>query len=411
MYDCGSRKIKNADGLRGMTNADMRSLLKNRGFSTDGNRYELCERITKHDLLEDLFLTKSYSSISAETSSSALKRTSTSVIVPSSSPKRLSKNVAGKDNIFGRLKYPPRNISNCELNNIVYDSTLQEAIGSMRGDVKTFCIKPDVPPCHKNKVVVKKIINGDSEVFNCVAVMKFINNGAFDSSLFMHTYDAFTCGGLTHIISEYVDGITLLKYIMEDRPLKDIFIKIFRAIEQMEKQHMSHRDLHPDNIFVTPNGNIKIFDFGASYVDSTPPTPTISAYNINAIEEFGYVEGLDGWTLLYFIIDMLILEKYPDILDNYPDYNDWPFEVLLENLKQINLHYYNFILIIYNNIMNSGKFNNINDIKKVIDIFKFPDIENEPFYKGFNIKDSVNMISEFSDKILLGYIVSVDEGK
>ena len=66
---------------------------------------------------------------------------------------------------------------------------------------------------------------------------------------------------------EYVKGNTLDKYsaLPFDKDWKsweDIFKETILAFEYLEKNHILHRDIRPQNILIDENGNVKIIDFG-----------------------------------------------------------------------------------------------------------------------------------------------------
>lgn len=74
------------------------------------------------------------------------------------------------------------------------------------------------------------------------------------------------------IVMEYVDGVTLDKYITAsatDEERIRIVSQILSAMEYYHSLQIVHRDLKPSNILVTRNGgNVKIIDFGLSDSDS-----------------------------------------------------------------------------------------------------------------------------------------------
>jgi len=68
------------------------------------------------------------------------------------------------------------------------------------------------------------------------------------------------------LILELVDGPTLAERI-ERGPLKiaeatDVAIQIARALEAAHESGIVHRDLKPANIKITPQGTVKVLDFG-----------------------------------------------------------------------------------------------------------------------------------------------------
>jgi tetratricopeptide (TPR) repeat protein/predicted Ser/Thr protein kinase len=68
------------------------------------------------------------------------------------------------------------------------------------------------------------------------------------------------------IVMEYVEGKNLREKLKEGAiPLKDTFRITLEIVEALETAHgkgIVHRDLKPDNIMLTPQGHVKVMDFG-----------------------------------------------------------------------------------------------------------------------------------------------------
>ena len=85
----------------------------------------------------------------------------------------------------------------------------------------------------------------------------------------VNVYDYFEENGTAYIIMEYIDGILLKDYMKQEGKLDaDTAVYLITPIiEALKKVHASgiiHRDVSPDNIFITSDGAIKVFDFGAA---------------------------------------------------------------------------------------------------------------------------------------------------
>lgn len=82
--------------------------------------------------------------------------------------------------------------------------------------------------------------------------------------------DYFKENNTAYIVMEYLDGISLKEYINRSGGLislnetLEIIRPILDALLEVHSQGMIHRDISPDNIFITKDKRIKLLDFGAA---------------------------------------------------------------------------------------------------------------------------------------------------
>jgi serine/threonine protein kinase len=83
----------------------------------------------------------------------------------------------------------------------------------------------------------------------------------------VNVYDEGEEEGLHYIVMEYVDGFTLKDIILREEHLKPeeavrIALQICDALMHAHGQNVIHRDIKPHNIIVSPEGRVKVTDFG-----------------------------------------------------------------------------------------------------------------------------------------------------
>jgi serine/threonine-protein kinase len=80
-------------------------------------------------------------------------------------------------------------------------------------------------------------------------------------------YDVGKDGETEYIVMEYIEGNNLKEIIRNYAPLSteqalNLGIQIAEAIRHAHEHHIIHRDIKPHNILVTPDGRVKVTDFG-----------------------------------------------------------------------------------------------------------------------------------------------------
>jgi len=89
---------------------------------------------------------------------------------------------------------------------------------------------------------------------------------ALDHPFICKIYETGEIQGKAYIVMEYIEGTSLMDLMKDEPPaLKDslrIVAGIAEALEKAHENEIVHRDLKPANIMLTPQGHVKIMDFG-----------------------------------------------------------------------------------------------------------------------------------------------------
>ncbi len=86
-------------------------------------------------------------------------------------------------------------------------------------------------------------------------------------------------GEVTYLVMEYVPGRTLRDIMREESPMKpyralELLEQILVALSAAHAAHIIHRDVKPENVLITPTGEVKVADFGLARAVSAATTAT-----------------------------------------------------------------------------------------------------------------------------------------
>ena len=87
-------------------------------------------------------------------------------------------------------------------------------------------------------------------------------------------FDSFSENNTAYIIMEYLDGETLSKFLEREKTVSpdkaiELLMPIINSLKIVHEQGIIHRDIAPDNIFLTNDGKVKLIDFGAARYSTT----------------------------------------------------------------------------------------------------------------------------------------------
>lgn len=129
------------------------------------------------------------------------------------------------------------------------------------------------------------IFNGDKSEQFLDGMKKFVDEAKrlakFNKeSGIVSIFDSFLENDTAYIVMEYLDGETLgerlkrekagalSKPIPEDEAVA-ILMPVMKSLQAVHAEGIIHRDIAPDNIFLTKSGEVKLIDFGASRYATT----------------------------------------------------------------------------------------------------------------------------------------------
>src|SRR5262245_9046209 len=84
-------------------------------------------------------------------------------------------------------------------------------------------------------------------------------------------YDVGSVGAISYVVTELLEGDTLRAHVTRGRLPQDQAIRvamdIASGLSAAHARGILHRDLKPDNVFLTRDGQTKILDFGLAKID------------------------------------------------------------------------------------------------------------------------------------------------
>jgi predicted Ser/Thr protein kinase len=153
-----------------------------------------------------------------------------------------------------------------------------------------------------------------------------------DCAFAVEVYETFVDGDRRFIAMEYLDGATLSDLIahgpMPVEAATSIVVQVLHALEAAQVAGVVHRDLKPDNIFVMPDGRVKVADFGVARMEDDASHLTKAGESLGTL---GYMspeqvkgEEVDARTDLFAVGVML----YEMLVGANPFHSDQPTTVM-----------------------------------------------------------------------------------
>ncbi len=150
---------------------------------------------------------------------------------------------------------------------IAYDSKLDRVVA-----IKEFF--PDMIVSRNSGESQVRINSPDNVDMFKISVQRFYEEAKMISELrhpnIVNVYNLYYENGTAFYTMEYLDGCDLRYYIAQNNgtisedALMPIVACVAEALETVHTKGLLHRDVAPDNIFITKDGQVKLIDFGAA---------------------------------------------------------------------------------------------------------------------------------------------------
>ena len=105
--------------------------------------------------------------------------------------------------------------------------------------------------------------------------------------------------GVPYVVSELLEGATLRERLggksLSQRKAVDYAVQMSRGLAAAHDKGIVHRDLKPDNLFVTPDGRVKILDFGLAKLMRTDRQADTERSTETGRTDAGTVLGTAGY--------------------------------------------------------------------------------------------------------------------
>jgi len=133
-----------------------------------------------------------------------------------------------------------------------------------------------------DRVVAIKVMHhgmGDDQQFTERFVREAKSAAKLNHRNVVSVFDQGTDGDVTYLVMEYIPGRTLRDLMREEAPMPphralELLEQVLIALSAAHAARIIHRDVKPENVLITPDGDIKVADFGLARAVSAATTAT-----------------------------------------------------------------------------------------------------------------------------------------
>ena len=172
-------------------------------------------------------------------------------------------------------------------------------------------------------------------------------------------FDSFEENETAYIVMEYLDGETLTSYLKRNKTIPgdqavEMLTPLMESLQVVHEEGLLHRDIAPDNVFLTKDGQVKLIDFGASRYATTSHSRSLTViikpgYSPEEQYRSRGDQGpyTDVYALAATLYKMMTGKTAPDAMERRAKYESQSKDILEEPRKlnkHISLNHQNAIL-------------------------------------------------------------------
>ncbi|MQN01217.1 MAG: Stk1 family PASTA domain-containing Ser/Thr kinase [Lachnospiraceae bacterium] len=151
----------------------------------------------------------------------------------------------------------------------------------------------------------------------------------------VNIYDVGSEDGLYYIVMEYVDGITLKRYIATKGRLGynealSIAIQMARGLEAAHNHGIVHQDIKPQNIIISKEGKVKVTDFGIARAANSN---TIRAGSMGSVHYVSPEQARNGYVSYASDIYSMGIVMYEMVTGRVPFDGDTPVAIAIQHIQ------------------------------------------------------------------------------